>query len=277
MITIQSLIIYPIKSLGAIQVNSLTFDQYGPVNDRRFMLIDNKNRMLTQRKVPELAIFHPSIQGDLLSVKYKNDSCGFSMTETEGELVSSVIWGDDVIGEEVNADVSAWFSEQLGRSVKLIRQAKNYKRQMDEKYVNYSAEVGFADGFQLLLTQQSSLEALSLGENENMLRFRPNVVVTGGAAYEEDFWQSIEISNAIFNLVKPCSRCGMPAVNPNDASKQPEVIRALVQQRMFNKKTYFGQNVVLGYKQDLTKVKINTHDHVSIIKKSSASNLPISA
>lgn len=274
MITIKSLIIYPIKSLGAISVDSLTFDQYGPVNDRRFMLIDDKSRMLTQRKVPELVMFHPSIQGELLSVKYKNDSCGFSMTETEGRVVNSVIWGDNISGEEVNTDISAWFSEQLGRSVKLIRQAKNYKRQMDEKHVNYSAEVGFADGFQLLLTQESSLAALSLGENENMLRFRPNIVVTGGEAFEEDYWQSIAIANVVLNVVKPCSRCSMPAVNPKDASRQPDVIRTLAQKRLFNKKTYFGQNVVLDTEHSTMPLALAEGDQVNVVKKSALSNLP---
>lgn len=274
MITVQSLIIYPIKSLGAIHVNSMAFDEYGPLHDRRFMLIDDKNRMLTQRKIPEMAMFQPSIHDNLLSVSYKSTSCDFSMTETEGEPINSVIWGDDVIGEEVNADISAWFSERLNRPVRLIKQARQYKRQMDQEFVTYQAEVGFADGFQLLLTQQSSLEALGLGENENMLRFRPNIVVTGGKAFEEDYWQRITVASATLNVVKPCSRCSMPAVNPKDASRQPDVIRTLAQKRLFNKKTYFGQNVVLDAERNIAPLQLTVGDQVSVVKKTALSNLP---
>lgn len=274
MLSVEHLIIYPVKSLGPIHLERMTFDRYGPVNDRRFMLIDDKNKMLTQRGIPEMAMFHPSISGNLLSIHYKSHSCGFSMTETEGEPIDSVIWGDNIIGEEVNASISAWFSEQLGRSVRLIKQAENYKREMDKEFVSDSAEVGFADGFQLLLTQKSSLETLALGENENMLRFRPNIVVTGGEAFEEDYWQRIAIAHVTLNVVKPCSRCSMPAVNPSDASRQPEVIHALAKKRMFNKKTFFGQNLVLDSQQDRLAAQIKMNDTVSVIKKGTLSNLP---
>ena len=52
MLTVSELFIYPIKSLGGISVSSAKISDRGIDFDRRWMLVDENNRFLTQREVP---------------------------------------------------------------------------------------------------------------------------------------------------------------------------------------------------------------------------------
>ncbi|MFO6485023.1 MOSC domain-containing protein [Escherichia coli] len=43
-----------------------------------------------------------------------------------------------------------------------------------------------------------------------MEQFRPNLVVSGASAWQEDSWKVIRIGDVVFDVVKPCSRCILP-------------------------------------------------------------------
>jgi len=77
-----------------------------------------------------------------------------------------------------------------------------------------------------------------------MSRFRPNLVITGNEAFEEDQWQRIRIGDMTFRLVKPCSRCVIPTIDPNTGVKGKEPLTTLLQYRKRNNKVYFGQNLI---------------------------------
>jgi len=270
MITVQALYIYPVKSLSGISINTMSFDKLGPTNDRRYMLIDNNENMLTQRDHPILAKFKTAINKQTLIISFESDQIEIDMTLTGNNLLSCEVWEDRTKGSEISQEISDWFSAKLNFKAHFIKFDQNTPRTMDRNFVDHDAQVGFADGFQILLTQQSSLEALELDKNEDMLRFRPNLVVKGETAFSEDYWQTININNCELAIVKPCERCTMPAVNPKDGTKQPKVIRALAQKRLFNKGMYFGQNLVLINQNPST---INIDDRVSITNRSKHSNI----
>jgi uncharacterized protein YcbX len=67
--------------------------------------------------------------------------------------------------------------------------------------------VAFADGFPFLIISENSLAALNheMQLNLPMARFRPNLVISGCPAYEEDNWREIRIGAIDFRLPKPCS------------------------------------------------------------------------
>ena len=138
-----------------------------------------------------------------------------------------------------------------------------YQRLVDTNYANNNEQVGFADGFPLLIATQSSLDDFNthIDFNIEMNRFRPNIVISGNHAWAEDNWRTIEINGIQLKLPKPCSRCIMPSVNPNTAERQMEINSALLAYRRGeDKRTYFGQNAVynkLG--------SINVGDSVKII------------
>jgi len=93
---------------------------------------------------------------------------------------------------------------------------------------------------------ENSLNALNdaLEIPIEMARFRPNLVISGCEAYAEDTWREISIGNISFRLPKPCSRCSIPAINPQtgDVGKKP--LTTLNRLRKWQNKIYFGQNAL---------------------------------
>jgi uncharacterized protein YcbX len=57
-ITLTGLFIYPVKSLGGISVPEAEITSRGLQYDRRWLLVDARNRFLTQREHPQLALLN---------------------------------------------------------------------------------------------------------------------------------------------------------------------------------------------------------------------------
>ncbi|NBQ59354.1 MAG: molybdenum cofactor biosysynthesis protein, partial [Opitutaceae bacterium] len=51
---LSGLFLYPVKSLGGCAVSSAQIDAHGLVGDRRFLVIDETGRFLTQRTLPRM-------------------------------------------------------------------------------------------------------------------------------------------------------------------------------------------------------------------------------
>jgi len=117
---------------------------------------------------------------------------------------------------------------------------------VDTDYAQNQQTVSFADGFPSLITSQASLDDFNQKLNMpiSMVNFRPNIVIDGCQAYAEDQWRELRINGIQFSLVKPCSRCVIPSINPVTAAKQNEVLHALNQHRRRDNATYFGQNAL---------------------------------
>ncbi|TGC83070.1 hypothetical protein C9F04_15120, partial [Salmonella enterica subsp. enterica serovar Wilhelmsburg] len=81
-----------------------------------------------------------------------------------------------------------------------------------------------------------------------MEQFRPNFVVSGVAAWEEDSWKVLRIGDVIFDVVKPCSRCIFTTVSPEKGQKHPsgEPLATLQAFRTAqdNGDVDFGQNLI---------------------------------
>ena len=98
----------------------------------------------------------------------------------------------------------------------------------------------------MFLASESSLDNFNqlIDSPIGMNRFRPNIVVSGCESYAEDHWQKIQIGMLRFDVVKPCSRCVIPSIDPETGDKQIEVSRALAKHRRRDGAVYFGQNLL---------------------------------
>jgi uncharacterized protein YcbX len=119
-------------------------------------------------------------------------------------------------------------------------------RAVDPRYAQPGDRTAFSDGFPLLLISQASLDDLNgrLDTPISMLRFRPNLVVQGCAAFAEDHWKEMRIGDLRFRIVKPCSRCIIPSIDPATGERGLEPLRTLASYRKRGDKIYFGQNVI---------------------------------
>lgn len=245
---VSRLFYYPVKSLGVIETNKLDVTAWGPHRDRRLMLVDENGKFVSQRQHNEMALMKTQDDGESLTFKNGNEAFTLPWPDfsLEGSQKNVRVWDDEVVGSLVSAEADQWFSEQLNRPVSLVYMSEETTRQVDLDFAKEGDKTGFSDGFPLLLISEASLDFLQeqLPFDLAMNRFRPNIVVKGCDAFAEDKWKRIAINGIEFEIVKPCSRCAIPTINPSTGERQPEVMSVLVKHRKQGNKVYLGQNLI---------------------------------
>lgn len=246
---LSEIYIYPIKSLGGISLTESILEEKGLQYDRRWMLIDDTGKFITQRKHFELALLQVNIADGNLLISNKlnaNQTISFSMEENLEEHINVNIWDDSSCGQEVSKRVSEWFSEFLKLNVRLVKMPNNEKRLVDQRYALSDEVVSFADGYPCLLIGQSSLNGLNQKLEVPILmdRFRPNFVFTGGLPHVEDSFSSFYLSNILFSAVKPCARCVLITIDQQTGAQSKEPLKTLANYRTLGKKIMFGQNLI---------------------------------
>ena len=245
---LSEIIIYPIKSLAGIRVNRWQVTKKGLLYERKWMLIDEHQKFLSQRRLSKMALIKTVMIDDklILSAPNMNDIC-LSLTATEtGEQVTVNIWKDDCPAYCVSEEFDQWFSHFLGRPCRLVYQPEAVIRQVDPAYALTEDQVRFSDGFPFMIISEASLASLNsaMDVTVSMDRFRPNLVIARCDAYAEDSWQTINIGTLGFRLPKPCSRCSVPSINPITAEITKEPLTTLSRLRKWGHKIYFGQNAL---------------------------------
>jgi uncharacterized protein len=221
----------------------------GLLHDRKWMIIDEDGQFLSQRRLPEMALIKPALNGNtlLLSAPGMVDiSTSFEPSGEIKEIVKGMIWKDLCDVDHPSVILDEWLSDFLKRDCRLVRQLDNVKRNVDPSYGLLSDQVAFSDGFPFLIISEGSLESLN-NEMEmklTMARFRPNLVISGCSSYAEDTWREIRIGNIDFRLPKPCSRCVVPSIDPDTARIGKEPLPTLNRLRRWQSKVYFGQNAL---------------------------------
>lgn len=240
-----NLSIYPLKSAKGIKLDSMQLGDRGPNLDRRWMLVGQNGKFVTQRKHPKLCLITTKLVGEEL-VLSKPNAEPILIPAPSSRQYTSEVWGSAVSGHDCGDQVANYIGEFLGLECRLIFMPETYERRVDPDFARNNELVGFADGFPVLLASQASLDDFNqrLGYEIGMERFRPNLVIGGCEPYAEDGWQRLSIAGIEFSLVKPCSRCIMPSVNPATGEKEMRVNQTLMQYRRRDRKTYFGQNAL---------------------------------
>lgn len=246
-IKLTGLYIYPIKSAGGIVVSSATVERRGLKGDRRWMVVDEFGKFLTQRQFPQMATIVPTLESDRLIINAPNMPTLTIPFLRESDLHLTVeVWGDECDAIFEGDEAQNWFTQFLGISCQLVYMPDDSFRPVDPDYATPDDPVSFADGFPFLLTNEASLNDLNgrLDEPILMNRFRPNFVISGASAFEEDYWQSIKIGSMQFNLVKLCSRCIITTVDQATGIKTNEPLKTLAKYRLQKGKILFGQNLL---------------------------------
>lgn len=248
--TLSHLYIYPVKSLGGIEITTAKVQARGLEHDRRWLLIDTDNQFLTQRAYPQMALIKVLLENDKLIFfhqHYPDATLTIGLQQFTDALLNVGIWDDTCKANPVSKQADEWFSEVLGLECRLVRMADDEQRLVEKNYAFAGETVSFADAYPFLIIGQSSLKDLNdrLENPVEMKRFRPNFVFSGGEPYQEDSWKNFTINEIQFAGVKPCARCILTTVNPDTGeidSKEP--LRTLATYRKKNNKIYFGQNVL---------------------------------
>lgn len=243
---VHSLWIYPVKSLAGIAVDSFQLDDFGPMADRRWMIIDEDRNFVTQRAFPVLARIKPVVSGGQVAVDIPGE--GLFPLEITDQSLRVLVWRDWVKAQVGGVAANEALSRFVGKPLRLVYMPDDSFRRVDAGRVTDVRRVSFADGFPLLVTSLSSLQELNhrLDAPVEMRRFRPNIVVEGAEPWAEDGWTTLQAGSVSLSLVKPCSRCVMTTVDPDtgikDAGVQP--LRTLSGYRRTDEGVIFGMNAI---------------------------------
>jgi uncharacterized protein YcbX len=237
--------IYPVKSLGGIQVSKSKVLEKGLLHDRRWMLVDEHGLFLTQRVVPTMSLFKLKLDNGKIKIQFGANWIELPNT-SNGSLQQAKVWDDEVMVKEVDSEISNWFSDLLKMKCKLVSFPEDQRRYVDEKFSINNENVSLADAYPFLIIGQRSLDGLNakLSKPLPMNRFRPNFVFTGGEPHEEDGWRNFSIGSNRFIGVKPCGRCVLTTVDQDTAQKGDEPLRTLATYRKQENKINFGQNLL---------------------------------
>ena len=244
---LSEIILYPIKSVAGISVKQWPVVKTGLLYDRQWMLIDEQGQFLSQRKLPKMALIKSAIQDDqlMITAPVMSDLL-IALKPAEGDWVEAAVWEYTGQARSVSAQADQWFSQFLELPCRLVYHPEESVRIVDPDYALDTDSVAFSDGFPFLVVSENSLHALneSAQLSLTMARFRPNLVVSGCEGYAEDYWREITIGRIDFRLPKPCSRCSIPAINPETALIEKAPLTALNNTRKWQNKVYFGQNAI---------------------------------
>ncbi|MFM7235043.1 MAG: MOSC domain-containing protein [Flavobacteriales bacterium] len=253
--TIRELFVYPIKSLEGIACDELVVGDRGAVGDRRWMLVDEEGRFITQREHPKLCRFNVS-RGDSGYVIQSSDvsevtnSIQIPFALENGSEKQVQVWSDTMLALEASHEVNHFFREALSMPCKLVYMPEYSHRFADAAYTGERVLNSFSDGYPLLLIGSASLDELNerlMNVGEHTIgwdRFRPNIVATTQEPHCEDSWASFTLGEVQARGVKLCSRCVFTTINQRDGRKGKEPLKTLATYRNMGGKIMFGQNVV---------------------------------
>ena len=232
--TLQSLHLYPVKSCAGIAVDEALLIETGLELDRAWMVVDaDSGNFLTQRELPRLALITPTLRvADLLLRAPGMLPLHLALDAVEAPRRVRV-WGDEVAAYDMGALAAQWFSDFLGQRVRLARFDPEQRRTSDPQWSGgVDAQTAFADGFALMVISTASLVELNrrLAERGQppvtMQRFRPNLVVEGLAAHDEDRIDTLTLDSPdgeiVLKVTKPCVRCAVPDIDPATATAGTE-------------------------------------------------------
>lgn len=242
-----SLHFYPVKGCKAIDLNFASVGPMGPEMDRRWMIVDANGRFISQRQESLMALIGTEWKENVLTIRIPKEPPLYISLSNLGPRRQVSIWDDVCEAIDQGDAIAERLSHFLHRECRLVFIPDDSKRRVNPKYApSPESIVGFADRFPFLLISEASLQDLNKRLEHPILmnRFRPNLVVSGCEAYEEDTWRRIRIGNVIFKAAKPCSRCIVTTIDQTTGQRGEEPLKTLAAYRKMEKGILFGQNLV---------------------------------
>jgi uncharacterized protein YcbX len=251
MAVVQELFIYPLKSARGIAQKSTRLTLTGFEWDRQWMAVDARGQFVSQRTHPKLALIVPEISADSLTLMVQDFTPLQLPLEPVGEVVAVMVWEDRCAGLDQGDEAADWVSAAVGDALRLVRRAPLPDRLANPQFAGpHAAQLAFSDGYPILVCNEASLADLNVRMPEPipMERFRPNIVLTGLSAFEEDRIDVLQMGSIELRLVKPCTRCVITTTDQRTGERSTNplpVLRTFRFDRALLGVT-FGENAVIA-------------------------------
>ncbi len=268
--SIARLFVYPVKSCAGVELQEAVLTDTGLDLDRAWMVVDEAGVFASQRELPRLALVTPRIRQTELVLRAPGMLALHLAIDAVEQPVKARVW-DDVVAAYDMGDIAAqWFTDFLSLSdaglpaahakkYRLVRFDPDHKRLSSLKWTGgVEALNQFSDGYPLLVASVASLDTLNArlqagGHSAvGIERFRPNIVLAGVEAHDEDRLDALHITTAageaVLKPVKPCSRCPIPNIDPATALSDPavsDVLQGYRQDPRLGGAVTFGMNAIV--------------------------------
>jgi uncharacterized protein YcbX len=276
-VSIAGLFLHPVKSCAGVAVDSATLIETGFEWDRQWMVVDGHGEFVTQRERPRMALVQPTLRGDDMVLRAPGMLALHVALYAVEHAATVRIWDDRVRAFDMGDLAAQWFSDFLGQSVRLVRFDPDEQRVADPKWTGKQrALTAFADGFPLLelstasiaeLNRRLTLQGAAAVEAD---RFRPNLLLEGLEAHGEDWLDRIEFETPAgpvsLRVVKPCSRCSIPDVDPRRGEPDAAVGATLAAYRAdprLNGQITFGMNAIVEQGLECG-LRVGARGHVTV-------------
>jgi uncharacterized protein YcbX len=258
---LREISLYPIKGCRGLSLRramlaptglAIESDGAAEVGDREWVVVDEGGEFLSQREHPRMAL----IQTTLTTTHLRLKAPGMLLLEvplaSEGDVLEVQVWNDRVAAVTQGEVADTWVSRFLDVPARLMRFDPEAHRYSNSRYTApHVAPYKFADAFAVLVTNQASLDDLNRrlvatgAAPATMTRFRPNLVLEGLAAYEEDYIRTLRIGDVTLRAVKRCARCTVPGVDPDTGIESNVIPDLLSTYRRTDDGVMFGVNAIV--------------------------------
>jgi hypothetical protein len=182
---------------------------------------------LTTPGIPLSSLALPALNDSVQIRLFRNKITGKLFDVKSNQLISSYLEGD----------------------YRLVYIANDYREVLPKRGGRSGEFTGYADSSPVHLINSKTLEHLNskLDTEVCALNFRPNIVIDGLKAYEEDSWSEISINGCLFRVQERTSRCIFTTIDPNTQYKNPvlEPLTTISKIRLIKgQRPTFGINLV---------------------------------
>ena len=213
---ITALNVYPVKSCRGVPLTTAEVTPTGLLHDRHWMLVRPNGRFVTQRELPRMALVGTRVSANGLTLTAPGMPDLHVPAIAPGAVRPVTVWKFDGRGIDYGAEAAAWVTKYLGTELSLVAFDTRFPRECSPEWTRETRAITeFADGYPVLVISRASLDDLNarLAAKSSpalpMERFRPNVVVDGVDAFDEDRIHELRVNGVTLRMVKPCARCSV--------------------------------------------------------------------
>ncbi len=266
---VTSVITYPVKGFAGIVCDSGEVQRRGLKNDRRYLIVDGADSLVSQREHSVMALMSGDICADGIRISFRGTSLDVKRPQAGGSRRMVKVWYSETSAADCGDEAAEWLSGALGFPVRLTYMDEQAVREPSKNFLP-DDEVSFADAFPIMVASEASLADLNtrLESPVPMNRFRPNVVVSGFEPWAEDTWTTLTIGGIALRAVANCGRCLVTTIDQSTGEKTgSEPLRTLGTFRTIGQQIVFGRYVI---PDTLGEIRVGDEVSVNSIQRSTA-------
>ena len=219
---VARLSIAPVRSLGLQHPTEVELTPTGVVEDRRFFLADEHNRLIDRLIEGPLVRIAATTDPDAtrLRLDFPDDTTIDDEVQL-GDPIETPIHGRTGVGHVVEGPWAPALSDYTGRHITLVR----CDRPGGTRDGNPTSLIG--DGSLRRLAQQLGVERL------DARRFRMLIELEDAGEHEEDEWlgRDVAVGDAVLHVTIPDARCAITTQDPDRGVRDLDTLRGIIAYR----------------------------------------------